>query len=247
MSDLLFNEVPVTGSTYKLGDWKLYAVHDCNQIKGFFGEYLWLSNFEPADCCYQGIIYPTAENAYHAAKLQPAARVHMQNCSAIDSKRTWKQFAKLQETAKEWDARKLWVMSEILFSKFLRHPELRQKLLSTSTAYLEESNHWHDQFYGVCICDKCKHSGENNLGKILMRLRNYWQENTFKVFAIKSSNNEAWKEDYSSSNFIVGAKDKEAAISHLQPELDRLNQTIEDIQELEDVTTHREGELYSIC
>jgi hypothetical protein len=80
-----------------------------------------------------------------------------------------------------------------------------------------------------------------------MRLRNYWQENTFKVFAIKSSNNEAWKEDYSSSNFIVGAKDKEAAISHLQPELDRLNQTIEDIQELEDVTTHREGELYSIC
>ena len=243
MSDLLFNEVPVTGDTYKPGDWKLYAIHDAEQIKGFFGDYKWLSNFEPADCYYQGMLFPTAENAYHAAKLQPADRVHMQTCSALASKRTWKQFVKLPETPEEWDARKLEVMSEILFSKFLKHPELRQKLLDTGTAYLEELNHWQDLFWGVDI----KLGGENQLGKTLMRLRNYWKDNTFKVFAIKTSNQEPWKEDYSSSYFVVGAKNKEAALRHLQSELERLNQQVEDIQELEGVTTDHEGELYGIC
>lgn len=69
----------------------------------------------------------------------------------------------------------------------------------------------------------------------------------FKVFAIKASNHESWKEDYSSSSYVVGATTKEAAIQHIQHDLDRLNQTVEDISELEGVTSVSEGELWSIC
>jgi ribA/ribD-fused uncharacterized protein len=243
MSDLLFNEVPVTGDTYKPGDWKLYAVHNEKQIKGFFGPFKFLANFEMAPCSYQGIIYPTIENAYQAAKLQPAERIHLITCSALEAKKNWKNFKKIEETEAEWDARKENVMSEIIFSKFLLNPALRQKLIDTGTAYLEETNHWQDLCWGVDI----KLGGENRLGKILMRLRNYWKEQSFKVFALKSSNHEPWKEDYSSSSYVVGAKDKEGAIKHIQSELDRLNQDIEEIQELEGLTADREGELWGIC
>jgi hypothetical protein len=43
-------------------------------------------------------------------------------------------------------------------------------LLSTGDMELTESNWWHDNFWGVCTCNKCK-DGENNLGKILMDIR----------------------------------------------------------------------------
>lgn len=45
-----------------------YIVHDESQIKGFFGEYRYLSNFELGDVIYEGIKYPSSENAYQAAK-----------------------------------------------------------------------------------------------------------------------------------------------------------------------------------
>ena len=45
-----------------------YVIHDDNYIKGFFGEYRWLSNFEPCKVFYEGFEYSSSENAYQAAK-----------------------------------------------------------------------------------------------------------------------------------------------------------------------------------
>ena len=50
--------------------------------------------------------------------------------------------------------------------KFTKHKDLKEKLLATGDAYLEETNHWHDTFWGVC-----KGKGQNHLGKILMEVR----------------------------------------------------------------------------
>jgi hypothetical protein len=44
---------------------------------------------------------------------------------------------------------------------------------------LIEGNWWHDNFYGSCTCNKCVNKGENNLGKILMKIREELLEKTF--------------------------------------------------------------------
>ncbi len=172
MSDLMFNEVPVGDKPfYKFGDWKLYAIHDETNIKGFFGNFRWLSNFEPAKCFYMGILYPSSENAYQAAKVKPCEREALTQCSATESKKLWKKLDKIEETKEGWEARKEDVMAQILFSKFLLNENLRFKLIETGDKYLEELNHWGDTDWGVDI----KLGGKNNLGKLLMRLRNYWK------------------------------------------------------------------------
>jgi predicted NAD-dependent protein-ADP-ribosyltransferase YbiA (DUF1768 family) len=44
------------------------AIHDENNIKGFFNEYRFLSNFHMTDIEYEGEVYPSVECAYMAAK-----------------------------------------------------------------------------------------------------------------------------------------------------------------------------------
>ena len=44
-------------------------------------------------------------------------------------------------------------------------------LLSTGDQELIEGTWWHDKFWGICICTKCANKGDNNLGKILMTVR----------------------------------------------------------------------------
>ena len=63
-------------------------------------------------------------------------------------------------------------MYRICFAKFSQNKDLQKKLLDTKDMELEETNWWHDNCWGNCVCDKCKDIiGENKLGKILMRIR----------------------------------------------------------------------------
>jgi len=176
MSDLMYNEVPVIGKKYNFGDWKLYSIHDDKQIKGFFGEMRWLSNFWDSPCYYQGTLYPSSENAYQAAKVHIDDRLALLHCSAADSKKVWKTLRKIPYTKEQWDDKKYEVMATILFSKFLINKDLRRKLLDTGNKYLEESNHWHDNGWGFCVCEKCKNKEHKNmLGKLLMKIRDFWR------------------------------------------------------------------------
>ena len=52
--------------------------------------------------------------------------------------------------------------------KYSREP-FKSKLLLTCDAHLEEGNWWFDLFWGVDIKTR---EGENNLGKIIMKVRN---------------------------------------------------------------------------
>ena len=170
----MYNEVPIVGNEYKKGDWKKIAVHDKDNIKGFFDEYRWLSNFYDSPIYYEGLLYRSTENAYQAAKLLPHYRVNLQNVSAALSKKIWKTFGEdslYDNNSDEWDSRKYDVMSSILFDKFFRNVLLRDKLDQTGDKHLEETNWWSDTFWGVDI----KKGGLNNLGKILMKIRNYWR------------------------------------------------------------------------
>ncbi len=62
-------------------------------------------------------------------------------------------------------------MYRLLRAKFTQNSEIRQKLLDTGSAYLEETNYWHDTFWGVY-----NGNGENHLGKLLMLVRDEIRE-----------------------------------------------------------------------
>jgi hypothetical protein len=58
-------------------------------------------------------------------------------------------------------------MEELLRLKFSgKEPFLTRALLDTENARLIEENNWNDTFWGVC-----NNTGENNLGKLLMKIR----------------------------------------------------------------------------
>jgi ribA/ribD-fused uncharacterized protein len=140
-----------------------YVIHDQDNIKGFFGDYRWLSNFEACKVIYDGLEYPSSENAYQAAKsLDLEIKSQLSNMSPSDSKK----FSKKIIARPDWDQVKRDIMFEICLDKFTRNPELGTKLIDTGDKYLEESNHWKDTFWGVC-----DGQGQNNLGKILMQIR----------------------------------------------------------------------------
>src|SRR5579864_2083948 len=91
VEDLMFDQVPVVGDYYQFGDWRRYAVHDADNVKGFFGDFRWLSNFHDCPVYFEGLLYPSSENAYQAAKVQADYRHRLTKCSPKESKKVWKK------------------------------------------------------------------------------------------------------------------------------------------------------------
>jgi len=130
-----------------------YVVHDDENIKGFFGEYRFLSNFHPAQVRYEGIYYTSVEGAYQAAKpLDLGVRKDISLMSAGQAKRAGGKVV----MRPDWetlipDSEKLTVkidtMRELVLDKFSRNPDLKTLLLATGDKHLEETNHWHDAFW----------------------------------------------------------------------------------------------------
>ena len=131
-------------------------------IKGFQGEYRWLSNFYPCQIEYKGLVYPSTENAYQAMKFDIANRSKFTLCSAAVAKKLGS--TKPIETP-DWEIIKYLIMWEVNCLKY-EIPSFREKLLATGDAYIEETNNWGDTNWGVC-----NGVGNNHLGHILMGIR----------------------------------------------------------------------------
>lgn len=142
-------------------------VHDEQNIKGFFYEYRWLSNYHPCVILWHNLPFKNTEAAYQASKCTniEAAKVFV-DMDGLAAKKHSKTF----QTTKTWHNRKLDIMAQLVFQKFLVNLELRTKLLETGDKYIEETNYWNDTFWGVC-----NGVGENNLGKLLMATREYFK------------------------------------------------------------------------
>lgn len=132
-------------------------------IKGFSGEYRWLSNFWMSPLTIEGIQFPSAEHAYQAAK-SPHERDWLYFRHIPTPGQAKRQGAKLA-LRDGWNEMRIDVMREILIAKF-QNPDLAHRLVETGDRYIEETNHWGDKFWGVCNGD-----GYNNLGKLLMEVR----------------------------------------------------------------------------
>lgn len=135
------------------------------KITQFRDENRFLSNFYYAPVIYEGIEYKTSENAFQAAKCaNPADRQQFANLSPLDAKRIGKKVA----LRPDWEDVKFDIMREIVLAKFTQNEDLKIKLMYTKGAYLEEGNTWGDTVWGI---DMRTGQGENNLGKILMQIR----------------------------------------------------------------------------
>jgi ribA/ribD-fused uncharacterized protein len=158
------------------GEKRDYIVHNKKEVKGFFGDYRFLSNFHECPVMFDGVIYPSSENAYMAAKtLDVEARKAFETMNPKEAKLAGRMIP-LRE---DWELVKIDIMRFILFDKFTRNLDIREKLIQTEDAYLEETNHWGDTIWGVC-----DGFGSNLLGKILMDTRAYWKNsfNNSKLF-----------------------------------------------------------------
>lgn len=158
--------------------YKSYVQWDDKNIKGFFGEYFYLSNFKLADVYFDGLLYPTSEHAYMAAKTEKfIERYPLVYTSDLYKKHIGLTAAEAREYGQKvtlrpnWDEVKYDYMLAIVFDKFWRNKDLQEKLLSTGDKYLEESCHWHDLYWAKCYCPKHNGEGQNMLGKILMKVR----------------------------------------------------------------------------
>lgn len=138
-------------------------------INCFDGEFAFLSNFYDSPISDGEITYPTVEHYFQAMKT-PSMEEALEIAAAPTPGRA-KRLGRKCQLRLDWEEIKIPVMRSALHKKF-SDPELKAKLLATGDQHLEEGNHWCDNFWGVCHCEKCQDIiAHNHLGKLLMELR----------------------------------------------------------------------------
>lgn len=143
-------------------------------ITRFDGRYAFLSNFYPCEIEHQGIYYKSVETYYVAMKIKSDQQIDGRYIGYIDCRELIskiknpgevKQLGRILKVRKDWEDVKMGVMLWGVREKF-KHDDLKQMLLDTGEQELIEGNWWGDQYWGVY-----NGKGDNNLGKILMRVR----------------------------------------------------------------------------
>jgi ribA/ribD-fused uncharacterized protein len=136
----------------------------------FKNDYSFLSNFYPAYVLFEGLVYPTVEHAYVASKsFDNEFRIKIAELPEYQAGYA-KKLGRNITLRPNWEKVKISIMRDLLLQKFKIAP-FKEQLLKTNNAKLIEGNLWHDNFWGSCICNKCENKGQNNLGKLLMDVR----------------------------------------------------------------------------
>lgn len=141
---------------------KQYKENLPDKVLGFFEYHRPLSNFHLEPFVWQGVTWPSSENAYQAAKGGPEYYQVFSKYSPNDSKKQGRMIPLIDN----WNENRIVFMRDILIQKFHQCPIARNVLISTGNALLVEKNWWSDVFWG-----ECDSYGENNLGKLLMEIR----------------------------------------------------------------------------
>lgn len=145
-------------------------------ITSFSGSNRFLSNFSISPIPLKqlnwflgdnDIIVNTVEHAYQAMKGNTLNdQLLIATCAAPGkAKRLGRKIAMRDN----WDNIKLDVMRQCLLIKF-SDKDLLNLLLATTNSILIEGNTWGDRFWGAELVNNVW-TGENNLGKLLMQIR----------------------------------------------------------------------------
>lgn len=139
-----------------------------NYINSFRDEYYFLSNFYEVPVTYDGLTYQNNEAAFQAQKTLDEKEKRL-FCTMNPSEA--KKMGRKVTLRKDWEQIKVSIMRDLIEAKFEQNPELRDKLLNTGDAYLEEGNTWGDRIWGTV-----DGQGANQLGQILMERRSLIRE-----------------------------------------------------------------------
>ena len=138
-------------------------------ITSFTKENRWLSNFHEVEVMFEGYTYASTEHAYQAAKTLDLEERELFRKPGLRPGEA-KKMGTVLALRDDWDEVRFDIMRDLNEQKY-QTPDLKEKLLATGDRDLIEGNNWHDCFWGSCICDNCDGKGQNNLGKILMAIR----------------------------------------------------------------------------
>lgn len=149
------------------------------------GEHRALSNMAEYPIEIDGVKFPTVEHYFQAMKAKTFADEEMYE--KILKAKTPKAAKALGKKVKDlvpekWDAEKDMIMEKGVRAKFVQHPELRKQLLETGDKQIGEANA-RDGYWGIGSgheSDKSKFPskwrGKNVLGKIMMKLRKVFKD-----------------------------------------------------------------------
>ena len=132
-------------------------------VKEFKGVHGYMSNFYRIEIRYKGEVYPTVEHAFQAAKTK--SKYWQQKIKEAKTPAEAKKMGRKAPLKTDWNKYRDKVMRKLIKEKF-RDPKLRERLLKSGDAWLEEGNTWGDTYWGTV-----NGKGTNRLGKILMRHR----------------------------------------------------------------------------
>jgi len=133
------------------------------QIAWFRDEYAFLSNFYSSEIAYEGVVFPTVEHAFQAAKTMDIDE--RRKIAATQAPGSAKRLGRRVKLRPDWEQIKVGLMRDLLRNKF-SEPDLAARLLATGSTELIEGNNWNDTFWGVC-----RGRGRNMLGQLLMEVR----------------------------------------------------------------------------
>ena len=137
-------------------------------------EFPWLDPRSADPVFYDGRWYPSAENAFQAARFgdrrMKSKIARMEPASAAYTG------AVSRHSMPDDGPEAIRAMYRVMLSKF-SDPAMRDRLLSTGMRPLTIRNARHDNLWGTCTCRKCRHGGEDRLGIILEKLRSDLREN----------------------------------------------------------------------
>ena len=131
------------------------------------GKYSILDNFSALQVVYKGILYPTSEHAYQAAKFSHRPDIQGEIRLAT-SPHTAKEIAYQYKKEYHQDFRtiKLDIMREILKAKMQQHLQVVEALTDSKDELIGENSPV-DYFWGLGE----NGTGENWMGKLWMELR----------------------------------------------------------------------------
>ena len=145
-----------------------------NEVIGFYQrEFYCLDNFSSFKVEYEGYLYSSLEEAYQslgfvssapeiAEKIKRSHSAHEAQKIAYDNK---------DKRQSNWDEVKLDVMEKLIRAKIDQNPYVKKKLLETKDYIIVEDSP-KDSFWGW----GSDRNGQNNLGKLWMKLRDELKE-----------------------------------------------------------------------
>jgi len=132
-----------------------------------------LNNFAATPITIDGIVYPTAEHAFQAAKTTD--RATKERIAALPTpgkaKHAGGKRAPIERRITPipgWDDKRIAILHAILTAKFEQNADAAAQLQATGDRPIEEGNAHNDTFYGISFRT---HRGHNHLGRILQQIR----------------------------------------------------------------------------